>query len=171
MITAYIGLGANLDDPAAQVMQAMDELTKLPESRLTARSSLYASAPVGYANQPDFINAVAAIATRLSPRALLNALFDIEHHHGRNRSFRNAPRTLDLDLLLYGDAHFHEEGLTLPHPRMVDRAFVLLPLHEIAPNLHIPGHGHVEAMLAVCGNQAVRRHVQNTGAMLSKKVA
>ena len=98
MITAYIGLGANLDDPAAQVMQAMDELAKLPESRLTARSSLYASAPVGYAHQPDFINAVAAIETRLSPRALLNALFDIEHHHGRNRSFRNAPRTLDLDL-------------------------------------------------------------------------
>jgi 2-amino-4-hydroxy-6-hydroxymethyldihydropteridine diphosphokinase len=171
MITAYIGLGANLDDPAAQVQQAMDELAKLPEGRLLARSSLYASAPVGYANQPDFINAVAAIETRLSPRALLNALFDIEHHHGRNRSFRNAPRTLDLDLLLYGEAHFHEDGLTLPHPRMHERAFVLLPLHEIAPGLHIPGQGRIDAMLAVCGNQAVHRHVELTDATLSKKVA
>jgi 2-amino-4-hydroxy-6-hydroxymethyldihydropteridine diphosphokinase len=175
MITAYIGLGANLDDPAAQVQQATDELAKLPETRLLARSSLYASAPVGYANQPDFINAVAAIETRLSPRALLNALFNIEHHHGRNRSFRNAPRTLDLDLLLYGEAHFHEEGLTLPHPRMHERAFVLLPLHEIAPGLHLPGHGHIDAMLAVCGNQAVHRHAEdaseNTSATRSQKVA
>ena len=168
MVHAYIGLGANLDDPAAQILHAMDELTKLPESRLLARSSLYVSAPVGYADQPDFINAVAAVETRLSPRALLQKLFDIEHRHGRNRSFRNAPRTLDLDLLLYGNAHFHEEGLTLPHPRMADRAFVLLPLFEIAPGLHIPGCGLVESLLALCGNQAVRRH---DGGTLVRKVA
>jgi 2-amino-4-hydroxy-6-hydroxymethyldihydropteridine diphosphokinase len=158
MITAYIGLGANLDDPAAQVEIALDELAHLPESRLAARSSLYASAPVGYAEQPDFINAVAALETRLSPRALLEAMLAIEHHHGRNRTFRNAPRTLDLDLLLYGDAHFHEESLTLPHPRMHERAFVLLPLLEIAPDLAIPGLGRAEGLLALCGDQTVHRH-------------
>lgn len=158
MITAYIGLGANLDDPAAQVELAMDELARLPESRLAARSSLYASAPVGYAGQPDFINAVAALETRLSPRTLLEAMLGIEHQHGRNRTFRNAPRTLDLDLLLYGDAHFHEENLTLPHPRMHERAFVLLPLLEIAPGLAIPGQGSAAALLALCGGQSVHRH-------------
>ena len=158
MVTAYIGLGANLDDPAAQVGQAMEELARLPDSRLAARSSLYASAPVGYAEQPDFINAVAAIETHLSPRALLEAMLDIEHTHGRNRTFRNAPRTLDLDLLLYGDAHFHEENLTLPHPRMHERAFVLLPLLEIAPGLTIPGHGTAEALLSLCGSQPVHQY-------------
>jgi 2-amino-4-hydroxy-6-hydroxymethyldihydropteridine diphosphokinase len=157
-VTAYIGLGANLEDPAAQVELAMDELARLPESRLVARSSLYGSAPVGYAEQPDFINAVAEIETRLSPRALLGALLDIEHHHGRNRTFRNAPRTLDLDLLLYDAAHFHEEGLTLPHPRMHERAFVLLPLLEIAPALLIPGLGRADNLLALCGDQSVQRH-------------
>jgi 2-amino-4-hydroxy-6-hydroxymethyldihydropteridine diphosphokinase len=158
MVTAYIGLGANLDNPAAQVEQAMDELARLPESRLAARSSLFASAPVGYASQPDFINAVAALETRLSPRALLKAMLDIEHHHGRNRTFRNAPRTLDLDLLLYGEAHFHEENLTLPHPRMHERGFVLLPLLEIAPLLAIPGLGRADALLALCGDQSVHRY-------------
>lgn len=169
MVTAYIGLGANLDDPAAQVEQALEELSRLTESRLAARSSLYSSAPVGYAEQPDFINAVAAIETRLSPRGLLEALLDIEHTHGRNRTFRNAPRTLDLDLLLYGDAHFHEENLTLPHPRMHERAFVLLPLVEIAPGLMIPGHGSVDALLSLCGNQSV--HQYSPGILLAKGAA
>lgn len=158
MVTAYIGLGANLEDPSAQVEQAFEELAHLPESRLVARSSLYSSAPVGYAEQPDFINAVAAVETRLSPRGLLDAMLDIEHTHGRNRTFRNAPRTLDLDLLLYGDAHFHEENLTLPHPRMHERAFVLLPLLEIAPGLKIPGHGDASLLLSVCGNQLVHQY-------------
>lgn len=157
-VTAYIGLGANLDDPAAQVELALDELARLPQSRLAGRSSLYASAPVGYADQPDFINAVAALETELSPRALLEAMLGIEHHHGRNRTFRNAPRTLDLDLLLYGDAHFHEENLTLPHPRMHERAFVLLPLLEIAPELVIPGLGRADNLLALCGDQSVHRY-------------
>jgi len=157
-VIAYIGLGANLDDPAAQVELAMDELARLPQSRLIARSSLYASAPVGYAAQPDFINAVAALETALSPRALLETMLGIEHRHGRNRTFRNAPRTLDLDLLLYGEAHFHEESLTLPHPRMHERAFVLLPLLEIAPDLMIPGQGAAAALLALCGDQSVRRY-------------
>ncbi len=158
MVTAYIGLGANLDDPAGQVEQAMNELARLPESLLAARSSLFATAPVGYAEQPDFINAVVALETHLSPRALLEAMLDIEHRHGRNRTFRNAPRTLDLDLLLYGAAHFHEENLTLPHPRMHERAFVLQPLLEIAPLLTIPGLGRADTLLALCGDQSVHRH-------------
>jgi 2-amino-4-hydroxy-6-hydroxymethyldihydropteridine diphosphokinase len=152
---ATIGLGANLNDPAAQVEYALAELDRLPGTRLLARSSLYASAPVGYVDQPDFINAVAQIETSLAPRALLAALLDIEHRHGRERSFRNAPRTLDLDLLLYGEAHFHEEGLTLPHPRMHERSFVLLPLLEIAPDTVIPGRGRAADWLDACSGQNV----------------
>jgi 2-amino-4-hydroxy-6-hydroxymethyldihydropteridine diphosphokinase len=154
-VTAYIGLGANLNDPAAQVEFALAELDRLPATTLVARSSLYASAPVGYVDQPDFVNAVARIETALAPRALLAALLDIEHRHGRERSFRNAPRALDLDLLLYGDAHFREEGLTLPHPRMTERAFVLLPLTEIAPELDIPGRGRAADWISSCADQRV----------------
>ena len=152
-ITAYIGLGANLDDPAAQIEHAFDELARIPGTRLVACSSLYASAPVGYVDQPDFINAVAQLETTLAPRALLAVLLEIEQRHGRARSFRNAPRTLDLDLLLYGAANFHEADLALPHPRMTERAFVLLPLTEIAPHLTIPGHGRAADWLAACADQ------------------
>jgi 2-amino-4-hydroxy-6-hydroxymethyldihydropteridine diphosphokinase len=154
-VTATIGLGANLNDPAAQVGYALAELDRLPATRLIARSRLYASAPVGYVDQPDFINAVAQVETALAPRALLAALLDIEHRHGRERNFRNAPRTLDLDLLLYGSAHFHEEGLTLPHPRMTERGFVLLPLLEIAPDTMIPGRGRAADWLDACSDQSV----------------
>ncbi len=154
-VVATIGLGANLNDPAAQVEYALAELDRLPATRLIARSSLYASAPVGYVDQPDFINAVAQVETELAPRALLAALLDIEHRHGRERSFRNAPRTLDLDLLLYDGAHFHEDGLTLPHPRMCERGFVLLPLLEIAPDTTIPGRGRAADWLAGCMDQNV----------------
>lgn len=154
-VVATIGLGANLNDPAAQVEYALAELDRLPHTRLLNRSSLYASAPVGYVDQPDFINAVAQVETALAPRALLAALLDIEHRHGRERSFRNAPRTLDLDLLLYGHAHFHEDGLTLPHPRMTERGFVLQPLLEIAPDARIPGRGLAADWLAACDDQSV----------------
>ena len=154
-ILATIGLGANLNDPAGQVEYALAELDRLPDTRLVARSSLYASAPVGHVDQPDFVNAVAQVETALAPRALLAALLEIEHRHGRERSFRNAPRTLDLDLLLYGDARFHEEGLTLPHPRMHERAFVLLPLTEIAPGTTIPGIGRAVDRIAACADQRV----------------
>ena len=154
-VIASVGLGANLNDPAAQVEYALAELDRLPATRLLARSSLYASAPVGYVDQPDFVNAVAQIETALAPRALLAALLDIEHRHGRERSFRNAPRTLDLDLLLYGAAHFHEDGLTLPHPRMSERGFVLFPLLEIAPDAVIPGRGRAADWVARCSDQHV----------------
>ncbi len=146
--TAFVALGANLDQPTAQIERAADEIDRLPGARLLRLSSLYRSKPVGYAAQPDFINAVAALRTRLTPRELLDALLGIELRHGRRRAFKNAPRTLDLDLLLYDDLCLHEPGLTLPHPRMSERAFVLVPLLEIAPDIGIPGQGPARDFLA-----------------------
>jgi 2-amino-4-hydroxy-6-hydroxymethyldihydropteridine diphosphokinase len=154
---AFIGLGSNLSEPRAQILKAYAELGNLPQTRLLSCSSLYRSAPVGYADQPDFINAVAEIATALAPQALLAALLDMEHRHGRVREFRNAPRILDLDILLYDDLACHELGLTLPHPRMHERAFVLQPLHEIAPSCIIGVHGRVSECLEKCADQRVER--------------
>jgi 2-amino-4-hydroxy-6-hydroxymethyldihydropteridine diphosphokinase len=158
--TTFIALGGNLEDPAAQVRAGFGALAALPSTKLIARSSLYRSAPVGYADQPDFINAVAAIETALAPRALLDALLAIEHSHGRVRDFPNAPRTLDLDVLLYGDLQLHEHGLTIPHPRMHERAFVLLPLAEIAPRCVIPGRGAVADLLHTVNVTGVQRLAQ-----------
>lgn len=140
-IAAFVALGANLGDPAAQVRRAAAELAHLPATRLMRCSSLYLSKPVGFLDQPDYVNAVAALHTKLTPRALLARLLAIETRHGRRRDFKNAPRTLDLDLLLYDGLVMHEPGLTLPHPRMLERAFVMAPLTEIAPDCIIPGHG------------------------------
>jgi 2-amino-4-hydroxy-6-hydroxymethyldihydropteridine diphosphokinase len=140
-VRAYVALGANLGDAAAAVDAAIAELACLPSTRLAARSSLYRTAPVGYADQPDFINAVAALDTALAPRALLDALLALEQARGRTRDFPNAPRTLDLDVLLYGAQTVRAPGLTIPHPRMHERAFVLVPLAEIAPDVELPGHG------------------------------
>jgi len=154
---AYIGLGSNLSDPGTQILKACAELGNLPQTRLLSCSSLYRSAPVGYADQPDFINAVAEVETGLAPHALLEALLDMEYRHGRVREFRNAPRILDLDILLYDDLTCHEHGLTLPHPRMHERAFVLQPLHELAPSCLIAGHGSVGACLEKCADQRVER--------------
>ena len=154
---AYIALGSNLADPEAQVNHAFTALAQLPQSRLLARSSLYRSAPVGYAAQADFINAVAQLETELSAHDLLQSLLDIERTFGRVRDFRNAPRTLDLDLLLYADLMFHEPGLTLPHPRMHERAFVLLPLLEIAPDCELPGKGKAKDWLMQVGDQTITR--------------
>jgi 2-amino-4-hydroxy-6-hydroxymethyldihydropteridine diphosphokinase len=156
-VVAYIALGSNLSDPLAHIGQAWTDLAKLPHSRLADCSSLYRSKPVGFTEQPDFINAAAAIVTRLSPRALLSALLRIEARHGRNRTFKNAPRSLDLDLLLYDDLVLHEPGLTLPHPRMTERAFVLAPLLEIAADLTIPGHGRVADCLARLDPRGIQR--------------
>ncbi|TAL21144.1 MAG: 2-amino-4-hydroxy-6-hydroxymethyldihydropteridine diphosphokinase [Nitrospirae bacterium] len=154
---AFIGLGSNLSEPEYQIQSAFIELARLPHTRLTARSSLYRSAPVGYADQPDFINAVAWLETTLAPLQLLQALFDLEHRFGRERTFRNAPRILDLDLLLYDGLICHEHGLTLPHPRMHKRAFVLAPLLEIAPDCAIPGRGAAYPWLKTCAGQTVER--------------
>lgn len=145
--TAYVALGANLEDPAGQIRQAFRELGQVGRTRVTARSSLYRTAPVGLLDQPDFINAVAQIETSLTPRALLDALLDIENLHGRRRGQPNAPRTLDLDLLLYGGLSLDQPGLQVPHPRLHQRGFVLVPLAEIAADAIVPGHGRVGALL------------------------
>lgn len=157
MTIAYIGIGSNLEDPRAQVLRAFDELGHLPDTRLTARSSLYRTAPIGHAAQPDFINAVAALDTQLPAEALLRELQAVEARHHRARSFPNAPRTLDLDLLLYGDARIDQPGLSVPHPRMHERAFVLQPLIEIAPRARIPQRGAASRCLAASADQKVER--------------
>lgn len=159
MTTAFIALGANLDDPAAQVRAGFEAIARLPETTLTQQSSLYRSAPVGeVTDQPDFINAVCAVKTALAPEALLQALHNIESRAGRARGADVAPggpRTLDLDLLLYGDLVLQTPPLTLPHPRLHERAFVLYPLAEIAPGLVVPGRGPVDALAARCAGQRI----------------
>ena len=157
MHTAFIALGANLGDPMSQLRAAIAALGELPQTRLTAASSLYRSAPVGNADQPDFVNAVVQVSTGLAPQALLAALLELEQRFGRERSFRNAPRTLDLDLLLYDAQRIAERGLTVPHPRMHERAFVLAPLLEIAPDCVIPGSGPAADWLARCSDQVLKR--------------
>lgn len=147
MTTAFVALGANLEGPAQHVKQAIEELGRLPESRILRRSSLYRTAPVGLLEQPDFVNAVAQLETSLEPEPLLDALLALEARHGRRRGSPNAPRTLDLDLLLYGDRRQQDARLTLPHPRMHERAFVLVPLAEIAPGATVPGRGRVSDLL------------------------
>ena len=147
---AFIGLGSNLEDPRSQLQRAFAELDGLPGTRLATRSSLYRSAPMGYLDQPEFVNAVAKIETILTPQALLQGLLQIEHRHGRERTFRNAPRTLDLDILLYDDTQLHEHGLTIPHPQMHLRPFVLQPLLEIAPDAAIPGIGQAMEAFEKC---------------------
>ena len=154
---AFIGLGSNLEEPRSQLQQAFADLDRLPGTRLIAQSSLYRSAPVGYLDQPDFMNAVAKIETTLTPQALLQALLQIEHQHGRERTFRNAPRTLDMDVLLYDDVQLHEHGLTIPHPQMHLRAFVLQPLLEIAPDCDIPVVGSARQALQGCLDQTLER--------------
>jgi len=155
MSIAYIALGANLGDPATTVRAAFGALANLPESRVLHCSSLYRTAPVGLADQPEFINAVAKLETTLAPEALLDALHEIEQRFGRVRAERNGPRTRDLDLLLYDDQFIDLPRLTLPHPRLHLRAFVLQPLAEIAPDLAIPGRGTVAAWLPAVANQGI----------------
>jgi 2-amino-4-hydroxy-6-hydroxymethyldihydropteridine diphosphokinase len=156
-VSAFVGLGANLDDPRGHVLRAMDELAHLPQSTLAARSSLWRSAPIGYAGQPEFVNAVARLETGLPADALLDELQRVETAHGRERSFRNAPRTLDLDLLMYGGEICRTGRLTLPHPRMHERAFVLRPLLEIAPDAEIPERGKARDHLGALKDQACER--------------
>jgi 2-amino-4-hydroxy-6-hydroxymethyldihydropteridine diphosphokinase len=145
MALAYVALGANLGDRLANIQAALDALGRIGVVR--ERSSIYETAPVGVTAQPPYLNAVAALETELAPRVLLANLLRIEHERGRVRSFPNAPRTLDLDLLLYDDLVLDEERLTLPHPRMHERAFVLVPLRELAPDLVVPGAGRTVSQL------------------------
>ncbi len=159
MPLAFVALGANLADPVHQVQAALDSLAHLQDCHLLRASSLYRTAPIDAAGQPDFINAVALVETTLSPRALLAALFDIEAQFDRRRDFRNAPRTLDLDLLLYDDLVLDSADLQLPHPRMHLRAFVLEPLLEIAPACTIPGRGTAAAWRPAVSTQAIDKLV------------
>ena len=157
MHTAFIGLGSNLAQPADQILQAMQAIDSLPGTRLVARSNLYRSAPVGYLDQPDFVNAVVKVETLLTPIALLQALLALEQENGRTREFQNAPRTLDLDVLLYDDLQHHEQGLTVPHPQMHKRAFVLQPLLDIAPDCVIPGVGAAAMARELCKDQRLEQ--------------
>lgn len=140
-----------------QIQDAFAELDEIDTTRVLQTSSLYASAPWGYADQPDFVNAVAAVETELPPQRLLEELLKIETWHGRARTFANAPRTLDLDIALYGDAILEEPNLKIPHPRMQERAFVLMPLAEIAPDLMIPGQGMIADLLQRCVDPSLHR--------------
>lgn len=155
-VRAYVGLGANLGDAQANVRTALRALDALPQTERLATSSLYRSAPVD-AGGADYVNAVAELRTTLAPQALWQALQRIEAAFGRQRPYRNAPRTLDLDLLLYDERISDDAALTLPHPRGHLRAFVLQPLAEIAPGLAWPGRGRVEALLAGTEAQVVQR--------------
>ncbi|MEQ1719998.1 MAG: 2-amino-4-hydroxy-6-hydroxymethyldihydropteridine diphosphokinase [Nitrosomonas sp.] len=154
---AFIALGSNLENPILQIQKAFEELAHIPETQLTKQSSLYQSKPVGRLNQPDFVNAVIKIRTHLTPHGLFDELMAIEQIHGRIRESVNAPRTLDLDLLLYDALTFQDKQLTIPHPRMFQRAFVLIPLQEIAPDCFIPGHGPISQLVATCIEQKIQR--------------
>ncbi len=149
LMPAYVALGSNLDDPRLQVVRALEALGRIPGSRLVASSSLYRSPPFGPVEQPDFVNAVAGLLTSLEPRALLRELQSIESRLGRERAaLRWGPRRIDLDLLLYGAARIDEPGLSVPHPGIAERAFVLEPLAEIAPDVEVPRVGRVRSLLA-----------------------
>jgi 2-amino-4-hydroxy-6-hydroxymethyldihydropteridine diphosphokinase len=152
-----LGLGSNLSDPVAQLQRAVQEIDALPNCRLLKMSSLYESAPIGGVEQPAFVNAVAEIETTLAPTELMSALLAIERAHDRVREVKNGPRTLDLDILLFGDLQLDLEAVTTPHPRAHQRAFVLLPLLEIAPDLTIPGRGAARDYLASVSGQLVHR--------------
>ncbi len=157
MSHAFVALGANLADPVAQIRSALAALPPIPESGLLRASSLYCTKPVGIRGQPDFINAVAELETTLAPGALLAELFEIEARFGRRRDFHHAPRTLDLDLLLYDARSIDTPELTIPHPRMHLRAFVLAPLLEISPHCRIPGRGTAAAWLPSVSMQKIER--------------
>lgn len=157
MSRAFIALGSNLRQPQQQVTTALREIAELPQTTLVRQSSLYRTAPVGYDAQPDFINAVAEVETTLLPLQLLQAIQQIETQHGRERPFPNAPRVLDLDLLLYDNTAMNTTELTLPHPRMHERGFVLLPLAEIAPELTLPKYGSVANLARACMDQGIEK--------------
>lgn len=155
-IRAKIGIGANLGNARDTVLQAMERLAQLPKSKLTLQSSLYLTAPLD-ADGDDYVNAVVEINTELDALTLLDLLQELELAFGRERPYRNAPRTLDLDLLLYGQQEIHTDTLIVPHPRMTERAFVLLPLLQIDPLIEIPGKGNARQFVAGVAKQVIRK--------------
>ncbi|MDP3391274.1 MAG: 2-amino-4-hydroxy-6-hydroxymethyldihydropteridine diphosphokinase [Methylococcaceae bacterium] len=161
-VTAFIGLGSNLATPSQQINGARSAIAATAGIQELTFSSLYQSAPMGPKDQPDYVNAVMAIATELTPTALLHCLQGIENEHGRVRTGeRWGPRTLDLDLLLYGDQQIHLPDLIVPHIGIADREFVLYPLYEIAPDLHVPGKGRLSDLVANCPLRGLQRLIQS----------
>jgi 2-amino-4-hydroxy-6-hydroxymethyldihydropteridine diphosphokinase len=166
--TVFVGLGSNMENPEWQVQRALREIDDIPEASLDKVSSFYRTAPVGIIDQPPFVNAVAQVTTTLSPRRFLTCLMEIEGAHGRIRQEKNGPRTLDLDILIFNEWRINEELLTTPHPRMHERAFVLAPLLEIAPDVYIPGKGPAKDFLHLdqsAGISRIDRAPDNLGAM------
>lgn len=156
MVTCYIGIGANLGDAQGSVRAAIERLGRLPGTRVTGESSLFRTAPVD-ATGDDYVNAVARIETKLEAHALLQSLHAIESDFGRERPYRNAPRTIDLDLLLYGQQTISRPELTVPHPRMTERAFTLIPLLQLDPFITIPGRGPAHAFVTAVAGQSISR--------------
>jgi len=157
MIQVYIGIGSNLDHPIEQVQRAIANLQHIPNTRYLKSSALYRSEPMGPSDQPDYINAVSLLETDLLPLALLDVLQSIEASQGRVRKERWGPRTLDLDILLYGEKTIKDDRLTVPHPGLHERSFVLYPLQEINPELVIPGFGSIESLLEKCNPTGLER--------------
>ena len=157
MTTVYIGLGSNLDDPETHIDMAINDLSRIPQTKLMDKSSLYKSQPLGPQEQPDFINSVAKLETVLPANVLLEYLQEIEYDHGRQREIKWGPRTLDLDMLLYGDMKISESNLVIPHPHIASRHFVLCPLMEIDPDVEIPEQGNVSDLFAKLGVDAPER--------------
>ena len=158
---AYIGIGSNLGDPFSQIARAVDSLRHIPATTLKSCSSLYRNPPMGPPDQPDYVNAVARVDTQLGARALLVHMQSIERAQGRTRDgMRWGPRLIDLDLLVYGDARIAEDQLQVPHPGIAERPFVLVPLHEIAPDLVIPGHASLSTLLAAVDATGMVRAAQ-----------
>ena len=154
---AYLSLGSNLNNPIDQINHALKALSSHPNITLIQCSSLYLTKPAGYLDQPDFVNAVIKINTFLAPNDLLGEVLAIENRFGRQRSFRNAPRILDIDILCYQDVTCVEKNLILPHPRLTKRAFILVPLAELAPDLMIPSYGRVKDLLMKIVRKGVKR--------------
>jgi 2-amino-4-hydroxy-6-hydroxymethyldihydropteridine diphosphokinase len=152
-VRAAIALGSNLDNPEAHVTRGFDDIAALPKTKLVARSSLYRTKPVGYADQPDFVNACALVETSLAPRELLDELHAIERAHGRKRGIPNGPRTLDLDIILYGDFVIRDADLVIPHPRAQERDFVLDPLREVWPDVVFPAPPVIPAKAGIQSSQ------------------
>jgi len=154
---AFVAFGANLGNPVAAYEEAINAMANLEATRVVRPSALYRSSPVGVSGQPDYLNAVVELQTQLTAAALLQALMAIEQRAGRTRESHRAPRTMDLDLLLYDQQVIRQPGLEVPHPRMHERAFVLVPLTEIAADIHVPGHGPACNLLTCVGDQDITR--------------
>jgi 2-amino-4-hydroxy-6-hydroxymethyldihydropteridine diphosphokinase len=153
--TAYISIGSNLSNPYQQVTQGLIELGLIEDTKVAGASSWYCSMPMGPKNQPSYINGVAKIVTRLNPNQLLMALQDIENKHARKRLTRWGPRTLDLDILLYGSRVINTEHLTIPHPGLKKRNFVLMPLADVAPKLILPDVSSLDSLLEICSPEGI----------------